>query len=150
MPEQGVQANDVGRAPLVQPFTLSPDELTAIGQYLARYAHSTATTNVNELVQHQLREPVTENRPQAGQGGNPEAAMVPDELAAYKANREARVNVESPFTWEILDVPIPRNFKPPVLATYDGSTDLVQHVNMFERHMELITSDDSLYCRAFP
>ena len=93
---------------------------------------------------------MTENRTQAGQGGNPEVIAVLNELATYKANREARVNVESPFTSEILDVPIPRNFKPPVLATYDGSTDPVQHVNMSERHMELITSDDSLYCRAFP
>ena len=115
------------------------------------------------LLQHLQAKQTAGEQPQAQQGeeqlaaqqagGQREQALGGTQdrtVAEYRADREAPPNLRSPFAWEILDVPIPRDFKPPTVATFDGSTDPEQHISMFERHMELITSEDALWCRAFP
>ena len=87
-------------------------------------------------------------QPQAQQVGGqrtPALGVLQNQLVAkYQADREAQANLKSPFAWKVLDVPIPRDFKPPAVATFDGSTDPEHHINMFERHMEIITSEDAL------
>ncbi|RZR97194.1 hypothetical protein BHM03_00026320 [Ensete ventricosum] len=69
-----------------------------------------------------------------------------------KSKEEAGENPKhkSPFVLEIQDKPVPTNFMLPLLESYDGSSDLTEHVAAFRAQMAFDDSSDALMCRVFP
>jgi hypothetical protein len=55
-----------------------------------------------------------------------------------------------PFTKEIIELHIPPDFKVPHVDSYDGSKDLVDHIETYNTHMPLQGAPDEIMCRAFP
>ena len=56
---------------------------------------------------------------------------------------------ESPFTGEVLHFPLPAKFKMPQVETFNGTKDLVDHLNTYKNQMELHEYQDPIRCRAF-
>ena len=56
---------------------------------------------------------------------------------------------ESPFTAEVLHFPIPAKFRMPQIEAFDGTKDLVDHLNIYKNQMELHGYRDPVRCRAF-
>ncbi|XP_059627373.1 uncharacterized protein LOC132270191 [Cornus florida] len=67
-----------------------------------------------------------------------------------KALCSAARTVDSPFTDEILNAPIPRKFSMPVFILFYGTTDPIDHVYHIQLKMALNTENDSLICKCFP
>ena len=44
---------------------------------------------------------------------------------------------ESPFTVGVLHFPLPVKFRMPQIETFDGTKDLVDHLNTYKNQMEL-------------
>ena len=56
---------------------------------------------------------------------------------------------ESPFTAEVLHFPLPTRFKMPQIEAFDGTKDLVDHLNTYKNQMKLHGYQDPVRCRAF-
>jgi len=52
-----------------------------------------------------------------------------------------------PLSTEIWNAPVPDNFKPPHLSTFDGRGDPMEHVTTFNNCMAVIGAADSLKCK---
>lgn len=57
---------------------------------------------------------------------------------------------DSPFTTEVLNRALPPKFCLPQLESYDGSKDLLDHIESFKTLMLLQMTPDEVMCRAFP
>ena len=58
--------------------------------------------------------------------------------------------MNSPFTNEVLNHPLPPKFCLPQLESYDGSKDPLDHIESFKTLMLLHMTPDKVICRAFP
>ena len=58
--------------------------------------------------------------------------------------------MNSPFTNEVLNRPLPPKFCLPQLESYDGSKDPLDHIESFKTLMLLHMTPDKVICRAFP
>ena len=56
---------------------------------------------------------------------------------------------ESPFIAEVLHFPLSTKFRMPQIETFDGTKDLIDHLNTYKNHMELHIYQDPIRCRAF-
>ncbi|XP_022894052.1 uncharacterized protein LOC111408537 [Olea europaea var. sylvestris] len=56
----------------------------------------------------------------------------------------------TPFTPEILTYPLPDRFKYPRIKEYDGTTDPINHLNVYTDVMNLQVAPDQVMCKAFP
>ena len=57
--------------------------------------------------------------------------------------------MNSPFTNEVLNHPLPPKFCFPQLESYDGSKDPLDHIESFKTLMLLHMTPDKVICRAF-
>ena len=58
--------------------------------------------------------------------------------------------IGSPFVAKIVNFPRPSKFKPPVVTPrYDGSTNPVHHVEMYQSAADIYSISDEMRCRAF-
>ncbi|CAB4272683.1 unnamed protein product [Prunus armeniaca] len=55
-----------------------------------------------------------------------------------------------PFTRDIIEFKLPKDFKQPMMQLYDGTTDLVDFLNNFSYWMNVKNARDTMKCRAFP
>ncbi|XP_057954053.1 uncharacterized protein LOC131148358 [Malania oleifera] len=53
---------------------------------------------------------------------------------------------DSPFTEEVMEVPLPSKFKMPTFERYEGSTDLFDHLDTFKVLMQLQGTLDVIMC----
>ena len=60
------------------------------------------------------------------------------------------VTANSPFVASIRDKPLPAKFKMPTIDSFDGTTDLVDHLETYRTLMILHAFPDEIMCRAFP
>ena len=58
--------------------------------------------------------------------------------------------MDTPFTTEVLNHPLPLKFRLPQLESYDGSKDPLDHIESFKTLMLLQMTPDEVMCRAFP
>ena len=56
---------------------------------------------------------------------------------------------ESPFTTGVLHFPFLTKFRMPQIEAFDGTKDLVDHLNIYKNQMELHGYQDPVRCRAF-
>ena len=56
---------------------------------------------------------------------------------------------ESPYTAEVLHLPLPTKFRMPHVEAFDDTKDPVDHLNTYKNQMELHGYQDSVRCRAF-
>ncbi|XP_022893948.1 uncharacterized protein LOC111408418 [Olea europaea var. sylvestris] len=61
-----------------------------------------------------------------------------------------RFSPNTPFTLEILTFPLPDRFKYPSIKEYDGTTDPINHLNIYTDVMNLQVAPDQVMCKAFP
>ncbi|XP_022843205.1 uncharacterized protein LOC111366739 [Olea europaea var. sylvestris] len=61
-----------------------------------------------------------------------------------------RFSPNTPFTPEILTFPLPDRFKYPRIKEYDGTTDPINHLNIYTDVMNLQVAPDQVMCKAFP
>ncbi|XP_022883485.1 uncharacterized protein LOC111400301 [Olea europaea var. sylvestris] len=61
-----------------------------------------------------------------------------------------RFSPNTPFTSEILTFPLPDRFKYPRIKEYDGTTDPINHLNIYTDVMNLQVAPDQVMCKAFP
>ena len=57
--------------------------------------------------------------------------------------------MDSPFTTEVLNCPLPPKFRLPQLESYDGSKDPLDHIESFKTLMMLQMTPGEVMCRAF-
>jgi len=57
---------------------------------------------------------------------------------------------DSPFTASVTSFPFPSKFRMPQMENYDGSKDLLDHLESFKTLMHLQGVPDEIMCRAFP
>ena len=57
--------------------------------------------------------------------------------------------IESTYTSEVLHFPLPAMFRMPQVEAFDGTRDLVDHLNTYKNQMELHGYQDSRRCKAF-
>ncbi|XP_077242376.1 uncharacterized protein LOC143882870 [Tasmannia lanceolata] len=74
-----------------------------------------------------------------------------EELAKDPSRPVSRAfSSRTPFTDDVMGAPAPRGFKMPSIPQYDGTTDLVDHLETFRTLMLLHGALDGFLCRAFP
>ena len=56
---------------------------------------------------------------------------------------------ESPFTAGVLHFPLPAKFIMPLIETFNGTKDPIDHLNTYKNHMELHGYQDPVRCKAF-
>ena len=56
---------------------------------------------------------------------------------------------ESPFTVRVLHFPLSVKFRMLQIETFDGTKDLIDHLNTYKNKMELHGYQDPIWCRAF-
>ena len=57
---------------------------------------------------------------------------------------------KSPFTKNIDNLVLPRQFHQPTFSLYDGRSDPVEHVSYFSQKMAIYSRDEALMCKVFP
>ena len=57
---------------------------------------------------------------------------------------------KSPFTCKIEGAKLPRRFHQPMFIIYNGRTDPVENVSLFNRRMAVHLKDKALMCKVFP
>ena len=57
--------------------------------------------------------------------------------------------MDSPFTTEVLNSPLPPKFRLPQLESYDGSKDPLDHIESFKTLILLQMTPDEVMCKAF-
>ena len=57
---------------------------------------------------------------------------------------------DSPFTVPVTSFPLPPKFCMPLVESYDGSMDPLDHLESFKTLMHLQGVADEIMCRAFP
>ena len=57
---------------------------------------------------------------------------------------------KSPFTRNIEDASLPRQFHQPTFTIYNGWTDPAEHVSHFSQRMAIYSKDKALMCKVFP
>ena len=57
--------------------------------------------------------------------------------------------MESSFTAGVLHFPLPTKFRMPQIEAFDGTKDLVDHLNTYKNHMKLYGYQDPVRCRSF-
>ena len=57
---------------------------------------------------------------------------------------------KSPFTRNIEDAILPRQFHQPTFTLYDGRSDPVEHVSHFSQKMAIYSRNETLMCKIFP
>ena len=65
-------------------------------------------------------------------------------------SRALRRVARSPFSNEIERAPMPSRFTRPPFNSYDGKTDLIEHVSHYIHMMSLHTHNDALMYKVFP
>ena len=65
-------------------------------------------------------------------------------------NRALSQVSKSPFTRNIEDASLPRQFHQPMFTIYNGRTDPVEHVNHFSQKMVVHAKNEALMCTIFP
>ena len=65
-------------------------------------------------------------------------------------NRALSQVSKSPFTRNIEDASLPRQFHQPMFTIYNGRTDPVEHVNHFSQKMVVHAKNEALMCMIFP
>ena len=58
--------------------------------------------------------------------------------------------MDSPFTTDVLNCPLPPKFRLPQLESYDGSKDPLDHIESFKTLILLQMTPDEVMCKAFP
>ena len=58
--------------------------------------------------------------------------------------------MDTPFTTEVLNHPLPLKFRLPQLESYDGSKDPLDHIESFKTLILLQMTPNEVMCRAFP
>ncbi|KAL2466252.1 Uncharacterized protein Adt_42103 [Abeliophyllum distichum] len=71
-------------------------------------------------------------------------------LTKRKDKRRQIVLGEDPFAPEIMAVPLPKGFKQPMIESYDGVTDPLDHLLTFVDMMRLYAAPDAVMCWSFP
>ena len=57
---------------------------------------------------------------------------------------------KSPFTRNIEDASLPRQFLQPTFTIYNGRIDPLEHISYFSQKMAIHSKDETLMCKAFP
>ena len=73
-----------------------------------------------------------------------------EELCCALTTYSEDIYTDPPFSQMIMQEPIPPNFKLPQFESYDGTSDLVDHLEAFRIMMLLHGTPDAILCRAFP
>ena len=68
----------------------------------------------------------------------------------YAISRALHRATRSPFSRDIERAPIPSRFTRPPFNSYDGKTNLVEHVSHYIQIMSLHTHNDALMFKVFP
>ncbi|CAI9779260.1 unnamed protein product [Fraxinus pennsylvanica] len=67
-----------------------------------------------------------------------------------KSQTAAGFTPNTPFTPEVLSYPLPDRFNYPRVKEYDGTTDPINHLNIYTDIMNLQVAPDAVMCKAFP
>ncbi|XP_022853592.1 uncharacterized protein LOC111375032 [Olea europaea var. sylvestris] len=67
-----------------------------------------------------------------------------------KAKGTTTLIPNTPFTPKILSFTLPDRFKYPRIKEYDGTTDPINHLNIYTDIMNLRVTPDQVMCKAFP
>ena len=65
-------------------------------------------------------------------------------------NRALSQVSKSPFTWNIEDASLPRQFHQPTFTIYNGRIDPVKHVSHISQKMAVHSKNEALMCKIFP
>jgi len=52
-----------------------------------------------------------------------------------------------PLSIEIWNAPVPENFKPPHISSFDEKSDMMEHITAFNTRMAVVGAADSLKCK---
>lgn len=58
--------------------------------------------------------------------------------------------IVSPLITTVLDLPLQQEFRLPQVDSFDGSKDLLDHIESFKSLMNLQKTPDEIMCRGFP
>jgi hypothetical protein len=58
--------------------------------------------------------------------------------------------METPFTKQVIDHPLPNKFKAPQIPSYNRIRDPTEHLENYQMHLALHAMLDEIACRAFP
>lgn len=58
--------------------------------------------------------------------------------------------IVSPFITTMLELPLQQEFRLPQVDSFDGSKDLLDHIESFKSLMNLQKTPDEIMCRGFP
>ena len=74
----------------------------------------------------------------------------PQNVAMDAMSCVLRRAARSPFSRDIERAPMPSRFIRPLFNSYDGKTDLIEHVSHYIQMMSFHTYNNALMCKVFP